>query len=102
MSGHGEQGELFAILWQPPDHPFRLRVNDLIRFDGRIGRVIRVSESAAVVIMNQKVRAFTTRFDKPVRFQPAPVTFRISANAESEILYRPSRKPGKHTERKCT
>ena len=34
------------------------------------------------------IREFTTRFDKPVRFQPQPAMFRISGNSEVEILYR--------------
>lgn len=88
MKAAGQQGELFGVLWQPPTHPYRLRVNDLIRVDGRIGLVVRVSECAAVVLMNQRARAFRTRFDKLVRFRPAPQTFRISSNAEVEIIHR--------------
>jgi hypothetical protein len=38
--------------------------------------------------MNRPVRDFKTRFDKPVRFQPPPIMFRIGANSESEILNR--------------
>jgi hypothetical protein len=82
------QGELFGLFWQPFEHPFRLRVNDLIRVGDRLGRVIRVSECAAVVLINRPVRKFSTRFDKPVRFQPPPMTFRISVNSETEILNR--------------
>ena len=78
----------FALLWEPRQYPFRLRVNDLLRLDGRIARVIRVTESAAVLLVNQPARVFKTRFDKPVRFQPAPKITRMSANAECEILYR--------------
>jgi len=84
----GEQGELFGLIWRHWRHPFRLRVNDIIRVDGRLCRIIRVTDCAAVVLMNQPARQFTTRFDKPVRFQPAPKTFRISPNAESEIVSR--------------
>lgn len=83
-----EQGELFGLIWRPFRRPFRLRVNDIIRVDGRLGLVIRVSECSAVVLMNRRTREFSTRFDKPVRFQPSPMTFRISANAETEILNR--------------
>ena len=82
------QTELFALIWLPNQSPFRLRANDVIRFDGRLCRVVRVNESAAVVIMNRPVRNFKTRFDQPVRFQPAPALFRISPNSESEILNR--------------
>ena len=83
-----EQGELFAVVWFSTSHPFRLRATDLIRISGRLCRVMRVNESAAVVIMNRPVRAFSTRFDKPVRFQPPPTMFRISPNSEVEILNR--------------
>ena len=78
----------FGIIWQLGKHPFRLRAGDVIRFDNRLCRVVRVSECAAVVIMNQPVRDFKTRFDKPVRFQPPPKLFRISPNSEAEILNR--------------
>ncbi|MDE2102163.1 MAG: hypothetical protein KGL39_33260 [Patescibacteria group bacterium] len=80
------QPELFAIVWLPPEHRFRLRVNDLLRVDGRMARVIRVTESAAAILVNQPVRNFKTRFDKPVQFQPPPKITRMSANAECEIL----------------
>jgi hypothetical protein len=85
------QGELFALIWQPSRNSFRLRANDVIRIDGRLCRIIRVNECAAVVLMNRPKREFSTRFDKRVRFQPAPVTFRISANSEAEILNRKAR-----------
>jgi len=85
-----EQPELFGLVWQTRSPSFRLRVNDIIRIEGKLGRVIRVNECAAVVIVNRPPREFTTRFDKPVRFQPSPVTFRISANSEVKILNRRS------------
>ena len=88
MSNIPEQGELFALIWRPVRHPLRLRPNDVIRIDGRLCRVIRVTDCAAVVLMNRPARAFSTRFDKPVRFQPSPLRFRISANSEIEILNR--------------
>lgn len=83
-----EQGELFAVVWEYRENPFRLRTDDLVRIENRIGRVLRVTESAAIVLVNQPKREFKTRFDKPVRFQPAPITFRISANSEIEVIYR--------------
>jgi hypothetical protein len=93
-----EQGEFFGLVFQPFEHPFRLRVNDIIRSGDKLGRVVRVTESAAVILMNRPRRDFKTRFDKPVRFQPAPFIFRISANSESEIL---NRKAGrKHKQHK--
>jgi hypothetical protein len=78
----------FGIIWQTLNHPFRLRAGDVIRFNGRLCRVIRVNECAAVVIMNRPVRDFKTRFDKPVRFQPPPAMFRISPQSEVPILNR--------------
>jgi hypothetical protein len=94
MNGNGEQAELFGLLLERR-HPFRLRANDVIRFDGRLGRIIRVTECAAVVLVNRPARAFKTRFDKPVRFQPSPAIFRIGANSEIEVLNRKSRKKRK-------
>ncbi len=85
------QAEFVGILWQPLAHPFRLRAGDVIRFDHRLCRVVRVNECAAVILMNRPVREFKTRFDKPVRFTPPPVTFRISPQSEVEIL-NPNRK----------
>ena len=95
MGNIDEQAELFGLIWRPLQHPFRLRVNDVILFEGRFCRVIRVTESAAVMIMQRRTRIFTTRFDNPVRFQPPPRTFRISANSEIEILNRRMDKPKK-------
>jgi hypothetical protein len=91
MNGLPLQGELFALFWERQD-PMRLRVNDVIRIDGRLGRIIRVNDCAAVVLMHRPVREFKTRFDKPVRFQPPPKTFRISTYSATEIL---NRKPAK-------
>ena len=78
----------FGILWQLPEYPFKLRAGDVILFDGRLCRVVRVNECAAVVIMNRPVRVFKTRFDKPVRFQPPPRRFYISPDSEVKILNR--------------
>jgi hypothetical protein len=100
MNKNGEQAELFGLIWRPYHYPFRLRVNDIVRINEKLGRVIRINECAAVVLINQSARQFTTRFDKPVHFQPPPVTVRISVNSETEILNRKApekRKPrGKH------
>ena len=78
----------FGIIWQLAAYPFRLRAGDVIKFNDRLCRVLRVNECAAVVLMNRPVRDFKTRFDKPVRFQPPPVTFRISPQSEVPILNR--------------
>ena len=66
-------------------------MNDLLRFEGRMARVVRVTECAAVLLVNQPVRDFKTRFDKPVRFHQPPKFVRIAANSETEILYRTRR-----------
>ena len=80
------QTELVGIIWQRTPHPFRLHAGDVIRFNGRLCRVLRVNDCAAVILMNRPVREFKTRFDKPVRLQPSPAVFRISPNSEAEIL----------------
>jgi hypothetical protein len=93
------QAELFGLLWLSSQYPFRLRAGDVFRSDGRLCRVLRVSECAAVILMNRPVRVFKTRFDKPVRFQPSPLVFRISPNAEVEILNRKPRQTAKRPNR---
>ena len=81
----------FGIIWRLPKYPFRLRAGDVIQFNERLCRVIRVSECSAVVIMNQRPRSFKTRFDKPVRFEQPPKLFRIGPNSEVPILNRRKR-----------
>jgi hypothetical protein len=83
-----KQPEMFGIIWQDMHHPFRLRAGDVIKYDNRLCRVLRVNDCAAVVTMNRPTREFKTRFDKPVRFTPPPSIFRISNNSETEILNR--------------
>lgn len=87
-NGHDPNQAEFGIIWQLTPYPFRLRAGDVFRFDGRFCRVLRVNYSCAVVIMNQPVRDFKTRFDKPVRFQPPPRRFYISPESEVTILNR--------------
>ena len=84
------QAEFVGLRCQPLAQPYRLRAGDVIQFDGRLCRVVRVNECAAVVLMNRPPRIFTTRFDKPVRFTPPPALFRISPNSETAILNRKS------------
>ena len=81
----------FGIIWRLPKYPFRLRAGDIIQFNERLCRVIRVSECSAVIIMNQRVRAFKTRFDKPVRFQQPPKLIHISPQSDLHILNRRKR-----------
>ena len=78
----------FGIIWRTLNRPFRLQAGDVIPFNGRLCRVIHVTECAAVVMMNRPVRDFKTRFDKPVRFHPPPVVFRISPQSQVPILNR--------------
>ena len=87
MNINGKQEELF-IAKAPLRYPFRLRVNDCVWIDEKVGRVIRVTESAAVVLVNRPLVEFTTRFDKCVRFQPPPAIIRIAANSEIKVLNR--------------
>ena len=86
------QAEFVGIIWQPLQHPFRLHAGDVIRLAGRLCRVVRVNQCAAVVIMNRPIRDFKTRFDKPVRFQPPLTLLRISPNSDLEILNHNKRK----------
>lgn len=78
----------FRIVWQLEKYPFRLRAGDVIRYNNRLCRVVRVGECAAVVIMNRPARDFTTLIYKLVRFQPPPAIFRISPQSEVPILNR--------------
>jgi len=81
--------EFFGVVWQAVSAPkFRLRAGDVIRMEGRLCRVVRVNECAAVVLMNRQPREFTTRFDRRVKFQQPPALFRISPNADVQILNR--------------
>jgi len=90
-NGHDPDQKEFGIIWQLSAYPFKLRAGDAFRYNGRLCRVIRVNECSAVVVMNQQARDFKTRFDKPVRFQPPPKTFRISPNSDVPILNRKRR-----------
>jgi hypothetical protein len=81
----------FGIIWRLPGYPFKLRAGDVIRLNERLCRVIRVSECSAVIIMNQPVRAFKTRFDKPVRFEQPPKLIHISPQSDLHILNRRKR-----------
>jgi hypothetical protein len=87
-----QQADLVGLIWQPFTHPFRLHAGDVIRLNNRLCRVIRVTECAAVVIMNRPVREFKTLFDKPVCFRPRPAIVRIDSNSETPVLNRRPRK----------
>jgi hypothetical protein len=90
-SSDPKQAQFVCIIWrQLQPQTSRLRAGDVIRYNNRLCRVIRVNDCAAVVIMNRPPRVFTTRFDKPVRFEQPPAVFRISPQADVEILNRKS------------
>jgi len=95
MKNPREHAQLFGVIQRQIRPQFRLRVNDIVRISGKLCRVIRATESTAVIMMNQPPPEFTTLFDKHVRFQPAPARFRISPNSELEILNRNPREPKK-------
>lgn len=80
MNSNGAPGSSLGLIFRPALQVYRLRVNDVIRVDGKLGRVIRVTECAAVVLVNMPAREFITRFDKRVKLQPAPQLIRIAAN----------------------
>ncbi len=67
---------------------FRLRAGDLIAYAGQSCRVVRVTDSSAVVAITRPPRAFTTRFGVSVHLQPRPALVRISPNSEVPILKR--------------
>jgi hypothetical protein len=67
---------------------YTLRAGDVVRYAGQDCRVVRVTESAAVVAVVQKPRTITPRFGKPVTIQPSPKLERISPNSELPILNR--------------
>jgi len=67
---------------------FTLRAGDVVRYAGQNCRVVRVTESAAVVAVVQKPRTIVPRFGKPVTIQPSPKLERISPNSEIPILNR--------------
>ena len=67
---------------------YTLRAGDLVEYAGQPCRVIRVTESAALVAVIQKPRTITPRFGKPVTIQPKPKLDRISPNSEIPILHR--------------
>jgi hypothetical protein len=67
---------------------YTLRAGDVVEYAGQPCRVIRVTESAAVVAVVQKPRTITPRFGKPVTIQPAPKLERISATSALPLLNR--------------
>ena len=95
MTSNRVQDEFFGPIRPRLEKKPKLRVNDIVRIDGKLCRVIRVNDCAAVVLIKRSPREFKTRFDKHVRFQPSAVTVRISVNSEIEILNRNANGKGK-------
>ena len=90
-NGHDPNQTEFGIIWQLAEYPFKLRAGDVIKFNERLCRVLRVNECSAVVILNRPVRDFKTRFDKPVRFEQSPKLIHISPQSDLPILNRRKR-----------
>jgi hypothetical protein len=67
---------------------FRLRAGDLIAYAGQSCRVLRVTDSSAVIAITKPAREFTTLFGVRVRIQPKPAIVRISPESEVPILNR--------------
>ena len=67
---------------------YTLRAGDVVRYAGQNCRVIRVTESSAVLMVARPARTITPRFGKPVTIQPAPKLERISAASPLPILNR--------------
>ena len=67
---------------------FRLRAGDVIAYEGKPCRVVRVSDCAAVVAVTKAPREFTTLFGVRVHIQPKPALVRISPMSEIQILNR--------------
>ena len=67
---------------------FRLCAGDTVRFDGQPCRVLRVTESSAVIALAKEPREFVTLAGVRVRLQPSPSLLHISPNSEVPILNR--------------
>ena len=67
---------------------YTLRAGDVVEYAGQPCRVIRVTESSAVIMVARPARTITPRFGKPVTIQPSPKLERISPQSEIPILNR--------------
>lgn len=67
---------------------FHLRAGDVIQYEGKPSRVVRVNDCAAVVAVTRASREFTTLFGVRVKIQPKPALVRISPQSEVPILNR--------------
>ena len=66
----------------------QIRRGMVLVFEGQPCRVLRVTDSNAVVAVTRPARSFTTRFGVVVHLQPKPALVRISPNSEVPILNR--------------
>jgi hypothetical protein len=82
------QAALFTNKKPTMKNSSRLHAGDVVAYAGQPCRVVRVTESAAVVAVAQKPRTITPRFGQPVTIQPRPKLERISAHSEIPILNR--------------
>ena len=67
---------------------YHLRAGDLVEYAGQPCRVLRVTESSAVIMVARPARTITPRFGKPVTIQPRPKLERISPDSPLPILNR--------------
>lgn len=77
-----------TIRWNFNGTISRLREGDLVRSNGQVVRVERVTPTAAYVALPREPRTFTTIMGKTVTVKPKPNTVAISNNSELPILNR--------------
>ena len=68
--------------------PHRLRAGDVVAYAGQTCRVLRVTDTSAVVALARPPREFTTLGGVRVHLQPKPALVRLSPNSEIPILNR--------------
>lgn len=76
------------IKWNLNGQMTRLREGDVVMFDGRESKVIRVTPTAAYLSLPRQVHEFETRFGEQVKFVAPAKTIAISNNSEIPILNR--------------
>ena len=67
---------------------YTLRAGDVVEYAGQPCRVIRVTDSSAVIMVARPARTIAPRFGKPVTIQPSPKLERISSQSQIPILNR--------------
>tara|TARA_R110000868_G_scaffold201206_2_gene448784 strand:- start:403 stop:648 length:246 start_codon:yes stop_codon:yes gene_type:complete len=76
------------IKWNFNSQMTRLREGDLVTFDNRESKVVRVTPTAAYISLPRQVHEFETRFGDQVKFVAPAKTVAISANSEIPVLNR--------------